>query len=139
MPTLDLNTTQATEFTDSDAYIDDAYASGVTTNSGGTQLLPPQDGWSKLDSAQVQIAKDSLKRFFSVLFKLGLGTVIQFADDETMTPTGTSWTLVNAPNPSTSLKIYRNGVREYNFTLSSNIVTLSVARGTDHITADYRY
>jgi hypothetical protein len=56
-----------------------------------------------------------------------------------MTATGTSWTLSNSPNPSTSFQMFRNGVRDYNVTISGNVATLGIAKGTDHITANYRF
>ncbi|MBI3469911.1 MAG: hypothetical protein HY013_00975 [Candidatus Solibacter usitatus] len=78
----------------------------------------------------------------------GGGSAPLFADAET--PTGAAngvnavFTLVNAPNPATSLALYRNGVLQkllVDFTLSSNLATFyaaSTPQTGDILTAYYR-
>lgn len=69
---------------------------------------------------------------------------INFADGEV--PTGTingtniAFTLAHTPNPSTSLKLYKNGLRTTAFTLSGSTITYTTApqSGDTHV-SDYRY
>lgn len=77
------------------------------------------------------------------------GVSIRFVDDETLTGTvdGTNavFTLANVPNPASSLKVYRNGLRQkvgldYNLNSATvTFVTLAIPQHGDILTADYRY
>jgi hypothetical protein len=72
-------------------------------------------------------------------------TSATFVDNEVVSISSTTGTLTNAPNPSTSLHLYRNGVRQQSgigndYTLSSATITLAVAKVSgDIFLADYRY
>jgi hypothetical protein len=70
---------------------------------------------------------------------------LNFADDEVPQPTADPkvFTLQNAPNPASSLKLYLGGLRQSaagDFTLSGKQITYTQApeAGLPHV-ADYRY
>jgi hypothetical protein len=74
------------------------------------------------------------------------GTPLNFADYVEIpgTPNGTivAFTLTNAPNPPTSLGVFKNGqlMSATDYTLSGAVITFSVAPlATDNLQASYRF
>ncbi len=77
------------------------------------------------------------------------GTTVRFVDDETLTGivngSNAVFTLAKVPSPASSLKVYRNGLRQkvgldYNLNSATvTFVTLAIPQQGDILTADYRY
>lgn len=70
---------------------------------------------------------------------------LNFADFISVTPTGSTITLANAPNPATSLGLYKNGQllqsgAGNDYTTAGVTITLSAAPlATDNFQANYRF
>ncbi len=77
----------------------------------------------------------------------GAAQTVNFADSETpggaVNGTNAAFTLLHAPNPAASLKLYKNGVLLQNtadYTLSGSTITMTNApQQGDTLLADYRY
>lgn len=103
----------------------------VTTVSGDITVLTDKRAWLLIDADATGLTESD------------------FVDNET--PSGdldgvdTTYTLANAPSPTTSLKVYVNGIRQKeggsnDYTLSGSTITFTFAPiATDVILADYRF
>ena len=73
----------------------------------------------------------------------GSSSSFNYSDDETLSGTGTSFTLLHTPNPSACLELFRNGnllQQGVSYTLSGNAITLFITKTLGVIlVAYYRY
>jgi hypothetical protein len=104
------------------------------------------------DTGQIEGAVGSLSNCVHVDGSSGPCSAPNFSDGEI--PSGiingvnVSFTVVHAPNPASSLKVYRNGIRQelgLDYTLSGNALTFSSgsvpqsSSGLDLLLVDYRF
>jgi len=73
------------------------------------------------------------------------GTSLNFADFISVTPSGSTITLANAPSPATSLSVFKNGQllqpgSGNDYTVAAAVITLAVAPvAADNFQANYRF